>query len=84
MARSDLPMPDPHTAAIEAMYRAFNERDVDGAMAWLAPEVDWPNAATGERVLSRVLSFRGDTDEAWQHAARFFVRDLEATAAQQR
>ena len=42
------------------------------------------NVATGERVFSRVLSFRGDTDEAWQHAARFFVRDLEATTAQQR
>jgi hypothetical protein len=42
------------------------------------------NVATGERVFSRVLSFRGDTDEAWQHAARFFVRELEATAAQRR
>jgi hypothetical protein len=42
------------------------------------------NVATGERVFSRVLSFRGDTDEAWQHAALFFVRDLEATGAQQR
>jgi Protein of unknown function (DUF2380) len=42
------------------------------------------NVATGDPVFSRVLSFRGDTDEAWQHATRFFVRDLEATAAQQR
>jgi uncharacterized protein DUF2380 len=42
------------------------------------------NVATGERVFRRVLSFRGDTDEAWQHAVRFFVRDLEATTAQQR
>ena len=42
------------------------------------------NVATGEHVFTRVLSFRGDTDDAWQHAARFFVRDLEATAAQQR
>jgi hypothetical protein len=42
------------------------------------------DVATGQRIFSRVLSFRGDTDEAWQHASRFFVRDLEATAAQQR
>jgi hypothetical protein len=42
------------------------------------------DVATGQRIFSRVLSFRGDTDEAWQHAARFFVRDLEAIAAQQR
>jgi hypothetical protein len=42
------------------------------------------NVSTGQRVFSRVLSFRGDTDEAWQRAARFFVRDLEATVAQQR
>ena len=39
---------------------------------------------TGEHVFTRVLSFRGDTDEAWQHAARFFVRDLEATAGPRR
>jgi len=39
------------------------------------------NVATGESVFNRVLGFRGDTEEAWQHAARFFVRDLKATAA---
>jgi hypothetical protein len=32
----------------------------------------------------RVLIGGGDTDEAWQHAVRFFVRDLEETAVQQR
>jgi hypothetical protein len=42
------------------------------------------NVTTGGLVFSRVLSFRGDTDEAWQHAGRFFLRDLEATSAQQR
>ncbi len=42
------------------------------------------DVATGQHVFSRVLSFRGDTDEAWQHAARFFVRELQSTAIQQR
>ena len=41
------------------------------------------DVATGQHVFSRALSFRGDTDEAWQHAARFFVRELQATAGQQ-
>lgn len=31
-------------------YRAFNERDVEGALATMHPEVDWPNAWEGGRV----------------------------------
>lgn len=42
------------------------------------------DVATGHAVFGRVLGFRGDTDDAWQHAVRFFVRDLEATDARQR
>jgi uncharacterized protein DUF2380 len=42
------------------------------------------DVATGQAVFGREIGFRGDTDEAWQHAIRFFVRDLEETAAQQR
>jgi len=42
------------------------------------------DVATGQSVFRRELGFRGDTDEAWQHAVRFFVRDLEETAAEQR
>jgi hypothetical protein len=42
------------------------------------------DVATGRGIFGRVLGFRGDTDEAWQRAARFFVRDLEATTAGQR
>jgi hypothetical protein len=33
---------------------------------------------TGKQVYGRLLSFRGDTDDAWQHAARFLARDLIA------
>jgi Protein of unknown function (DUF2380) len=42
------------------------------------------DVATGRSVFSRVLSFRGDTDDAWQHAVRFFVRDLQAAPLQAR
>lgn len=31
------------------MYRAFNDRDIDGATEFLAPGVDWPNGMTGGR-----------------------------------
>ena len=32
-------------------YRAFNARDVDAAIALMHPEVDWPNAWEGGRVI---------------------------------
>ena len=31
------------------MYRAFNARDVEAATSRMAPDVDWPNGATGGR-----------------------------------
>jgi hypothetical protein len=34
--------------------------------------------ATGKALYGRLLSFRGDTDDAWQHAARFLARELLA------
>jgi hypothetical protein len=34
-------------------YRAFNERDLEAALATLHPEVDWPNAWEGGRVAGR-------------------------------
>jgi hypothetical protein len=33
----------------EALYRAVNARDIDGVLAHLAPEVDWPNGMDGGR-----------------------------------
>ncbi len=43
-------IPDNATDIIEGMYRAFNQRDAEGASAHLAPSVDWPNAETGARL----------------------------------
>ena len=34
-------------------YAAFNERDVDAAVALMHPDVDWPNAWEGGRVRGR-------------------------------
>ena len=39
------------TAILEALYAAFNARDVDAVIAKLAPDVDWPNVIEGTRAL---------------------------------
>ena len=33
-----------------ATYRAFNARDIDSALAVMAPDVDWPNGMDGSRM----------------------------------
>ena len=38
---------------IEALYRAFNRREIDAVLAALHPEVDWPNGMVGGRVHGR-------------------------------
>jgi hypothetical protein len=34
-----------------ALYDAFNARDIDGVLAQFAPDVDWPDAWHGGRVV---------------------------------
>ncbi len=38
---------------LRAAYRAFNARDVETAIGLMHPEVDWPNAWQGGRVVGR-------------------------------
>src|SRR3954454_22323055 len=38
---------------LRAAYRAFNRRDVEAAIELMDPEVDWPNAWEGGRVVGR-------------------------------
>src|SRR3954449_2653343 len=45
-------MPDAE-ALLRSAYRAFNARDVEGAVGLMHPEVDWPNAWEGGRVVGR-------------------------------
>ena len=45
--------PDRDEETLRAAYRAFNERDVEAALALMHPAVDWPNAWEGGRVRGR-------------------------------
>jgi ketosteroid isomerase-like protein len=38
---------------LRAAYRAFNARDIEAATELMHPEVDWPNAWEGGRVVGR-------------------------------
>jgi ketosteroid isomerase-like protein len=38
---------------LRAAYRAFNARDIPAALELMHPEVDWPNAWEGGRVVGR-------------------------------
>jgi ketosteroid isomerase-like protein len=40
---------DPETL-LRGMYSAFNARDIDGVLAAMAEDVDWPNGWEGGRV----------------------------------
>jgi ketosteroid isomerase-like protein len=36
---------------LRSAYRAFNARDIEAALELMHPDVDWPNAWEGERVV---------------------------------
>lgn len=38
------------TRMLEALYRAFNQRDVEGVLANMGPGAEWPDADTGRAV----------------------------------
>jgi hypothetical protein len=46
-------MGDRHEALLRDLYAAFNARNVDAVLAALHPDVDWPNAFEGGRVVGR-------------------------------
>ena len=45
-------MPEPELV-LRSAYRAFNARDIEAAIELMHPEVDWPNAWEGGRVVGR-------------------------------
>ena len=47
------PNPSRAEATLRSAYRAFNARDVDAAVELMHPDVDWPNAWEGGRVIGR-------------------------------
>jgi ketosteroid isomerase-like protein len=44
---------DHEEALLRDVYAAFNARDVEAVLAVLHPDVDWPNAWEGGRVIGR-------------------------------
>jgi hypothetical protein len=40
-------------ATLHQTYRAFNDRDIEAVLRLMHPEVDWPNAWEGGRVVGR-------------------------------
>ena len=40
---------------LRSAYRAFNARDIEAAIELMDPEVDWPNAWEGGRVIGRTV-----------------------------
>jgi ketosteroid isomerase-like protein len=54
---------------LRAAYAAFNARDIEGALELMHPEVDWPNAWEGGRVVGR------------QAVADYWTRQFEAISS---
>jgi ketosteroid isomerase-like protein len=56
-------------ALLRRAYRAFNDRDIDAALATMHPDVDWPNAWEGGRVAGR------------EAVAAYWARQFEAISS---
>jgi ketosteroid isomerase-like protein len=48
---TELQAVSPEVALLEAVYAAFNRRDVESVLAKMHVDVDWPNGMEGGRVL---------------------------------
>ncbi len=46
----DLSMSEPAEQLLRRAYQAFNARDIDGALATMHPDIDWPNGIEGGRL----------------------------------
>lgn len=58
-------MNEEHRAILMELYEALNDRDLDAALNHLAPEVEWPNEATGGHVHGR-SAVRAYLQAQWQ------------------
>ncbi|MEH1844587.1 MAG: nuclear transport factor 2 family protein [Nostoc sp.] len=56
--------PAPEIELIRAAYAAFNARDIDAALATMTPDVAWPKAFKGGRVLGH-QAVRAYWTEQW-------------------
>jgi hypothetical protein len=72
----------PNTQALIAQaYSAFNRRDIDGALALMSEDVDWPKASEGGRVVGK-QEIRAYWTRQWAefnpHVEPIEVTDLKA------
>ena len=51
-------------STIEQAYSAFNKRDIDGALALMTPDVSWPKASEGGKVVGKE-EIRGYWTRQW-------------------
>ena len=68
-----------HQSLIEEVYAAFNRRDIDAVFAHMSPDVDWPKASEGGRVIGK-----GEIRAYWTRQWSQFdpsVHPLEVTTA---
>jgi hypothetical protein len=61
-----------HEDLVRRAYAAFNARDIEAAVALMAPDVDWPDAAAGG-----VLHGRDQVREHWSEQFRLVVPRIE-------
>ena len=70
-------------AVVRAIYDAFERRDVEAALAYIAPDIEWLPAGTAE-LTGRTEPYRGhdgvrqyvaEVDEAWDDL-RLFADDI--------
>jgi ketosteroid isomerase-like protein len=52
-------------APLRRAYEALNARDIDGALALMHPDVDWPNGWEGGRVHGHGLVERMDVEDSY-------------------
>jgi ketosteroid isomerase-like protein len=48
--RDDPTLSEEAEKLLRRAYEAFNARDIEGALATMQPDVDWPNGMEGRRV----------------------------------
>ena len=57
---------------LRAAYRAFNARDIEAAIEFMDPQVDWPNAWEGGRMVGRAA-----VRDYWQRQFAAFSSRVE-------
>jgi ketosteroid isomerase-like protein len=62
-------------ALLRQAYAAFNARDIEGALALMHPDVDWPNGMEGGRVRGRDA-----VREYWQRQFSMIDSNVEPEA----